>query len=145
MVLAAFLSTCSHLACQLLLLPNLYPGWGCSNQGIEPGSPDLQSGALPLSYCCPDLISRSKNPSAPKCPRSTFMQHCQVPSVEYSSYINHVISMGWLRTTLHICMPAAPQTAPLPSERPLIKPADICLDWWMISSQCQPLPLVCTV
>ena len=52
MVLAAFLSTCSHLACQLLLLPNLYPGWGCSNQGIEPGSPDLQSGALPLSYCC---------------------------------------------------------------------------------------------
>ena len=36
MVLAAFLSTWSHLACQLLLLPNLYPGWGCSNQGIEP-------------------------------------------------------------------------------------------------------------
>ena len=42
----------------------------------------------------PDLIPRSKNPSAPKCPRSTFMQHYQVPSVEYSSYINHVISLG---------------------------------------------------
>ena len=33
-----------------------------------------------------------------KCPRSTFepefMQHYQVPSAEYSSYINHVISLG---------------------------------------------------
>ena len=36
---------------------------------------------------------------------------------------------------MHNCVPAAPQTAPLPSERPLIKPADTCLDWWMISSQ----------
>ena len=76
-----------------------------------------------------DLSTRSKNPSAPKCPEPTFMQHYQVPPVEYSSYINHVISLGWLRTTLHNCMPAAPQTAPLPSERPLIKPADTCLEW----------------
>ena len=45
---------------------------------------------LPLS----DLSTRSRNPSAPKCPRSTFMQHYQVPSAEYSSYINHVISLG---------------------------------------------------
>ena len=42
----------------------------------------------------PDLSPRSRNPSAPKCPRSTFMQHYQVPSAEYSSYINHVISLG---------------------------------------------------
>ena len=42
----------------------------------------------------PDLIPRSRSPSAPKCPRSTFMQHYQVPSAEYSSYINHVISLG---------------------------------------------------
>ena len=41
-----------------------------------------------------DLIPRSRSPSAPKCPRSTFMQHYQVPSAEYSSYINHVISLG---------------------------------------------------
>ena len=41
-----------------------------------------------------DVIARSRNPGAPKCPRSTFMQHYQVPSAEYSSYINHVISMG---------------------------------------------------
>ena len=41
-----------------------------------------------------DLSHRSRNPSAPKCPRSTFMQHYQVPSAEYSSYINHVISLG---------------------------------------------------
>ena len=41
-----------------------------------------------------DLSTRSRNPSAPKCPRSTFMQHCQVPSAVYSSYINHVISLG---------------------------------------------------
>ena len=40
------------------------------------------------------LSTRSINPSAPKCPRSTFMQHYQVPSAEYSSYINHVISLG---------------------------------------------------
>ena len=38
--------------------------------------------------------TRTINPSAPKCPRSTFMQHYQVPSAEYSSYINHVISLG---------------------------------------------------
>ena len=41
-----------------------------------------------------DLIPRSKNPSAPKFPRSIFMQHYQVPSAQYSSYINHVISLG---------------------------------------------------
>ena len=42
----------------------------------------------------PDLSPRSRNPSAPNCPRSTFMQHYQVPSAEYSSYIKHVISLG---------------------------------------------------
>ena len=42
----------------------------------------------------PDLSPRSRNPSAPKSPRSTFMQHYQVPSAEYSSYISHVISLG---------------------------------------------------
>ena len=50
--------------------------------------------ANPRNYLPPDLSPRSRNPSAPKCPRSTFMQHYQVPSVEYSSYINHVISLG---------------------------------------------------
>ena len=45
-------------------------------------------------YFAFDLIPRSKNPSAPNCSRSTFMQHYQVPSVEYSSYINHAISLG---------------------------------------------------
>ena len=44
-------------------------------------------------YLPPDLSTRSSNPSAPKCPRSTFMQHYQVPSAEYT-YINHVISLG---------------------------------------------------
>ena len=44
---------------------------------------------------------------------------------------------GWLRTTFHNCVPAAPQTGPLPSERPLIKPADTFLDWWM---DLQPVP-----
>ena len=42
----------------------------------------------------PDLSPRSRNPSAPKSPRPTFMQHYQVPSAEYSSYISHVISLG---------------------------------------------------
>ena len=76
MVLAAFLSTWSHLACQLLLLPNLYPGWGCSNQGIEPGSLDLQSGALPLSYCCSmckyvkSMFDFACHSAVPKCPIS---------------------------------------------------------------------------
>ena len=41
-----------------------------------------------------DLSPRSRNPSAPKSPKSTFMQHYQVPSAEYSSYISHVISLG---------------------------------------------------
>ena len=57
----------------------------CSNLASSPGSSKI----LP-----PDLSTRSINPSAPKCPRSTFMQHYQVPSVEYSNYINHVISLG---------------------------------------------------
>ncbi len=52
-----------------------------------------------------------------------------MPSAEYSSYINHAISMGLLRTTLHNCVPAAPQTALLPSERPLIKPQTILLEF----------------
>ena len=74
------------------------------------------------------------------------MQHYQVPSAEYSNYINHVITLGLAEDyTQHNCVPAASQTAPLPSERPLIKPADTCLEWWMISSQCRSLPLVCTV
>ena len=42
----------------------------------------------------PDPIPRSKHPSTPKSPRSIFMQHYQVPSAQYSSYINHVISLG---------------------------------------------------
>ena len=42
----------------------------------------------------PNLSPRSRNPSASKSPRSTLMQHYQVPSAEYSTYINHVISMG---------------------------------------------------
>ena len=48
----------------------------------------------PSKYLHSDLSTRSKSPSAPKCPRSTFMQHYQVPSAEYSSYINHVIRLG---------------------------------------------------
>ena len=44
----------------------------------------------------PDLIARSSNPSAPSCPRSTFMQHYQVPSAEYSSYQTcHQPGPGW--------------------------------------------------
>ena len=49
---------------------------------------------LSSNYLPPNLSRRSRNPSAPKCPRSTFMQNYQVPSAEYSSYINHVISLG---------------------------------------------------
>ena len=67
------------------------------------------------------------------------MQHYQVPSAEYSSYINHVIRLGLAEDNV------AQLRASCSSERPLIKPADTCLDWWMISSQCRPLPLVCTV
>eukprot|EP00891_Asterochloris_glomerata_P007102 jgi/Astpho2/7102/Aster-08466 len=67
------------------------------------------------------------------------MQHYQVPSVQYSSYINHVINLGLAGdyiAQLH-GRKVAPQTAPVLSERPLIKPADTCLAWWMISSQCR--------
>ena len=34
----------------------------------------------------------------------------------------------WLGTAFPNYMPTAPQIAPLPSERPLIKPADTCLE-----------------
>ena len=51
-------------------------------------------GPCRVSKLLPDLSPRSRNPSAPKSPRSTFMQHYQVPSAEYSSYISHVISLG---------------------------------------------------
>ena len=73
------------------------------------------------------------------------MQHYQVPSVEYSSYINHVISLGLAEDYTAQLRASCSPNRPLPSERPLIKPADTCLECWMISSQCRPLPLVCTV
>ena len=38
MVLAAFFSTCSHLACSPTFIPL---GGGVQQPGIEPGSPDL--------------------------------------------------------------------------------------------------------
>ena len=73
------------------------------------------------------------------------MHHYQVPSAEYSSYISSAISLGLagdLIAQLHgSCSPDSP---PSP-ERPLIKPADTCLELWMISRQCRSLPLVCTV
>ena len=72
------------------------------------------------------------------------MQHYQVPSAEYSSYINHVISLGLAGDYIAQLHGSCSPNSPLPSERPLIKPADTCLELWMISSQCRPLLLVCT-
>ena len=63
--------------------------WPMSSHADQRNRAVYQPGTSP-----PDLIPRSKNPSAPKCPRSTFMQHYQVPSAEYSTYISHVISLG---------------------------------------------------
>ena len=84
-------------------------------------------------------ISKRAKPDRP------FMQHYKVPSAEYSSYINHVISLELAEDyTAHLRASCSPKQSP-PSELPLIKPADICLDWWMIYSQCRPLALVCLV
>ena len=48
-----------------------------------------------------------------KCPRSTFMQHYQVPPVEYSSYINHVISLGLAEDYIaHLRASCSPNSPP---------------------------------
>ena len=62
----------------------------------------------------PDLRPRSSNPSAPKSPRSTFMQHYQVPSAEYSSYISHVISLGLAEDYIAQLRASCSSNSPLP-------------------------------
>ena len=75
--------------------------------------------------------------SAPKCPGSTSIQHSQVPSAEYSSYINHVISLGLARdyiAQLHgSCSPDS-----LPSLRAAIDQA--CRHLSGLVDDLQPVP-----
>ena len=78
------------------------------------------------------------------------MQHYQVPSAEYSSYINHVNSLGLAQDYIAQLHASCSSNSPPPlragrSERPSIKPVDTCLEWWMISSQCQYLSMKCPV
>ena len=85
-----------------------------------------------------DLSTRSGNPSAPKCPETTFMQHYQVPSAEYSSYINRVISLGlaedYIAQLRASCSPNSP-----PSLRAAIDQA--CRHLSGLVDDLQPVPV----
>ncbi len=73
------------------------------------------------------------------------MQHYQVPSAEYNSYINLVISLGLAEVYIVPLRASCSPNSPLSLKASIDQPADTCSDWLMISSQCRPLPLVCTV
>ena len=75
--------------------------------------------------------------------RPSCSTRCHLLSTAVTSTLSS--AWGWLRTTMYNYMPVAPQTAPLPLERPSVKPADTCLEWWKISSQCQYLFMECPV
>ena len=89
-----------------------------------------EGGPCPFPVLPPDLSVRSKTLARQKkCPGSTFMQHYQVPSVEYSSYINHVISLGLAEdyiAQLHAsCSPNSPSSL----RAAIDQAADTCLEW----------------
>ena len=71
------------------------------------------------------------------------MQHYQMPSAEYSNYINHVVSLGLAEDYIAQLRASCSSERPLSLRAAITQAADTCLEWWMISSQCRSLPLVC--